>query len=338
MMQASINWLGFDNHWQSDEAFSKMTGESSLKGMNLNMQGKAISLDKMDADYDLTATSIPGFWMGDVSFNLPKVEVKEGSEQLLSFSGGTMVSKTKVVNDLIQGEAELKLGTALVLNQSYGPGELESKIKNLNLDKLAIIQQKANHLSAPGLSPEQQNQQLQALIPNLVSLANDKPEFIIDTLTMKLPEGMVDAEGKFYVKKDDKQTFKDLNDLIPALRAEVELSLPKALVRSLSVNMISQKLRQQQQLEQRRMKEAANTESANAEQNDMVSDKPVSSQPMLSNKEITAMAEKQADMQINSLLKAGLLSEKDGNYFVEIELKENQLFINDKAFKKDVFQ
>lgn len=338
MMQAKLNWLGFDNHWETDSGFSKMKGESTLSGLNVEMQGKSVNLKTLIANYNLFASSSPGVWLGNVSVSLPKVNISENGETLFSFGGGTMTSTTNESNGLLAGNATLKFSKAQVMNESYGPGEFKTHMKNLDLNELAVLQKKANELNAPGLSQTERQKKLQVLLPNLFRLAQKAPQFTINKLSLVLPEGNVDGTGS--VRINAKGTaFKEAIDVAKAVVLNANLSVPKALVRKATVNMISQKLTQKQFNDRQQQKEVLSSEAnSSQEQEGMVSDKPASQQPMLSEQEIQKLAESQADQQIGSLVKAGLLTDKNENYFVHLELKGNNLMVNGKLFKEGVFQ
>lgn len=307
---AQFDWMGMNSTTSMSSGMEQVKGGIVIDGMKFSKEGTNASLGKVSSDYDLHKTP-SGLFLGDASFSLPIFEVTVKDQKIFSLQELVMNSDSDIDKSLFNMHFNLSLKSILANGKSYGPGDFEVALRNLDADVLTKINQQATAMQN-GTDAERQQAML-AMLPELPKLFSKGAEFEISKLSVKLPEGAI--EGNLFVglpKSESTNPF----ELIQKIKGNATLKVPTAVVKQLMHQSVLQQMAKQPEMQQALIQQL---QSAQSQANQTV---PTSDQ----------LAAMQTDKQIAALEQTGLISVQGSDYLIEVSLEQGKFTVNGKPF------
>ncbi|HRD68893.1 MAG TPA: YdgA family protein [Legionella sp.] len=305
-----LEWLGMESTTTMSSGMDKVSGDVTVDGLTVLKDENKITLGKVTSEYDLHQTPA-GLYLGDASFFVPTFDVMAKDQKIFSVTDLSMGTNSDIENNLFNTHFNLDLKSVLANGKTYGPGEFELNIRNLDAEILAKINQQANALQN-GTDAERQ-QAMMAMLPELPKLFSKGAEIEISTFNFKLPEGEV--QGNLFVslpKGDSSNPF----ELIQKIQGKAQLKMPATLVKQIMQHSVMQQMSKQPEMQQALIQQLQSTATP-------------ANQPPPSTEQIAAM---QADKQIATLQQNGVITVIDSDYAIELSLDQGKFTINNKPF------
>ncbi len=305
-----FDWMGMKSTTSMSSGLEKVKGGIVIDGMKFSKDDTKVTLGKVSSDYDLHKSN-SGIFLGAATFELPIFEVTIKDQKMFALSEFVLNSDSDIDNDLFNAHFNLSLKSVLANGKSYGPGDFEVSLRNLDAEVLARINQHATAMQN-GTEAERQQAML-AMLPELPKLFSKGAEFEVSKLTMKLPEG--DVEGNLFVglpKSDNTNPF----ELIQKVKGNATLKVPTAVVKQLMHQSVLQQMEKQPEMQQALVQQLQGAQ-------------PQANQPAPTTEQLATM---QTDKQIAALEQTGLISVKGSDYVVEVALEEGKFTVNGKPF------
>lgn len=306
----TFTWKGMlsDLNMSSDK--DQVDGDIVINGMTFSKEDTLAVLEKVTTEYDLHQTS-SGLYLGDASFSLPSFEVRVKKEIFASIKNLTMSSNSDIEDNLFKTHFNLGLKTVVANKKTYGPGELEVTLRNLDAEVLAKINQQANTMQN-GTEAERQ-QAMMAMLPELPKLFSKGAELEISKLTFKIPEGSIDGNLLLTLPKgDNANPF----ELVQKAQGHAKLKMPVVLLKQLVIQSVLQQMAKQPEMQQALVQQLQSTG-------------PAANQAPLTDAQLASM---QADRQIMAMEQNGLIILSGTDYVIEVNLDQGQFSVNGKPF------
>ncbi|PJD95067.1 MAG: hypothetical protein CK426_07095 [Legionella sp.] len=302
----TVTWEGFKTSMNLSNSKEQMDGQIVINGINFFKDNIKAELDKVTAHYNMHEAK-NGLYLGRVHFELPAFTVMEKTETLLGVKKLTLVSDSDIDDNLFHTQFTLAVDSVLADKKTYGPGEFEIALRNLDADVLAQINQQSNQMQNG--TDEERQQAMIAMLPELPKLFNKGAELEIKKCQFKFPEGLVDGNLLLTIPKNDSA---NPFELMQKVQGHAQLKAPIVLIKQLLQQSILQQLSKQPEMQQALMQQlnTANT-------------------PALTNQQLAVM---QAEKQVNTMLQKGLLVASGTDYVIELSLLQGQLTINGHSF------
>lgn len=308
-----FDWNGMNSTLSISSNKDHIDGDVVIDGMSFTKEESKITLSKVTAEYDLHQT-IAGIYLGDANFNMPSFDVTDKKETVFRVKDFSLGSNSDIENNLFSTHFNLGLKSVEANKKTYGPGELEITLRNLDADTLGKINQQTATMQN-GTEAERQ-QAMMALLPELPKLFSKGAELEISKCTLKIPEGSIDGNLLVSLPKGDSS---NPFELIQKIQGHAKLKAPAALVKQLMQQSVLQQMAKQPELQQVLVQQL---QEGSATAGD-------SSQPPLTQEQIATM---QADKQIATIEQNGLVVASGSDYVIEIGLDQGKFAINGKPF------
>lgn len=303
-------WKGLDSDLNVSSNKDQVDGDLAIDGMVFTKGDTVVTLGKVTTEYDLHQTKA-GLYLGDASFSLPSFDITVKNEPIVSVKDFTMSSTSDIDDKLFNTHFSLGVKSILANKKTYGPGELEMSLKNLDAEVLARINQQTNTMQN-GTEAERQ-QAMMAILPELPTLFSKGAEFEISKLNFKIPEGSINGNLLVSLPKgDNANPF----ELIQKIQGNAKLRVPVALAKQIMQQSVLQQMSKEPELQQALVQQL---QAAN----------PSANQAQLSNDQLAAL---QTDKQIGTMEKNGLIVLSGSDYVIEVTLEQGKFTINGKPF------
>ncbi len=309
-----FDWKGMESSTQMSSNLGKVNGNIVIDGMTITKDDTQVTLDKVSSDFNLHKTHA-GLYLGDASFSLPAFDVMVKGKKMFEISNLDASSDSDIKEKLFSTHVNVALKTVIANGQTYGPGELQIALRNLDADVLADINKQATAMQN-GTDAERQKAMM-ALLPELPKLFSKGAEFEISKLSFKIPEGLI--EGNLLVslpKGDNANPF----ELIQKIQGNAKLKMPKVIVKQLVQQSLLQQMAKQPEMQQALIQQMQNAQQGNPAQ---------ASQPAPSQEQLASM---QADKQISAMEQNGLIVAQDTDFVTEVKLEQGKFTVNGKPF------
>lgn len=306
----TFTWKGLVSDLNMSSSKDQVDGDVVINGMTFTKDDTVATLDKVTTEYDLHQTNA-GLYLGDASFNLPSFDITVKKETVVSVKDLSMSSNSDIDDNLFSTHFNLGLKTVIANKKTYGPGELEISLRNLDAEILAKINQQATTMQN-GTEAERQ-QAMMAMLPELPKLFSKGAEFEISKLNFKIPEGSIDGNLLVTLPKgDNANPF----ELVQKVQGHAKLKVPVALVKQLMQQSVAQQMAKQPDLQQALIQQLQSTN-------------PTLNQAQITNEQLAAM---QADKQISTMEQNGLIVLSGSDYVIEVNLEQGKFLVNGKPF------
>ena len=311
-----FTWKGLVSDLNMSSDKDQVDGDVVIDGMTYTKDDTVATLDKVTTEYDLHQTNA-GLYLGNASFSLPSFDVTVKKETIVSVKDLSMSSDSDIEDNLFSTHFTLGLKTIIANKKTYGPGELEVTLRNLDAEILAKINQQATAMQN-GTEAERQ-QAMMAMLPELPKLFSKGAEFEISKLNFKIPEGSID--GNLLVSLptgDNANPF----ELIQKVQGHAKFKAPVALVKQLMQQSVLQQMAKQPDMQQALVQQLQATN-------------PSLNQAQISNEQLAAM---QADKQVSAMEQNGLIVLAGVDYVIEVNLEQGKFMINGKPFDPNMLK
>ncbi|KTD75681.1 YdgA family protein [Legionella waltersii] len=305
----NFNWLGMESSTSMSSKLSKIEGELVFDGMNYSKEDTKVTLGKVTSEYNLHKTT-SGLYLGEANLSLPSFDVAVKDKKMFELSDLSVNSSSDIDDSLFNTHFSASLKSVLANGQTFGPGELEISVRNLDADVLAKINQQAN--SMQNGSDAERQQALMQLLPEIPKLFTKGAEFEISKLNFKLPQGTIDGNLLITLPKGDST---NPFELIQKTQGNAKLKVPVAVVKQLLQQTVMQQMANQPDMQKALVAQLQGTDQAN-------------STPPTPEK----LASMQVDKQIAEFQQAGFIQVDGDDYTVEVSLEQGKLTVNGKPF------
>lgn len=311
-----MHWMGMESTTLITSNVDKVVGDFVINGVEFSKDTAKMVLKKVSSDYDLHATKA-GLMLGDATFNLSSLMVTDKENKILDLDNLALRSDSDVKADLFHMNFIMSLKSLFANGQTYGPGDLKLSLRNLDAEivgKLnALVQEMQN-------KPEAERQQaVISMMPMLPKLLSKGPQLELSTLTLKLPQGMLNGNLLLSLPKmESNNPF----ELIQKVEGKAKLQLPMVVVKQ----MMQQSVRQQlanQPIKEEIIKQLQTGQAKAA------------NQPEPSLEELAAM---RTDKQIEAMTNAGLIKAEGSDFVIEVTLQHGQFTVNGKPYDPSMMQ
>ncbi|CEG55903.1 YdgA family protein [Legionella fallonii] len=308
-----FDWKGMESSTQMSSNLGKINGNIVIDGMTIAKDDTKVILDKVTSDFNLHKTHT-GLYLGDAKFSLPEFDVMVKDKKMFEISNLDVGSDSDIKEKLFSTHFNVAIKTVITNGQTYGPGEIQIALRNLDADVLADINAQATAMQN-GSDAERQKAMM-ALLPELPKLFSKGAEFEISKLSVKIPEGLI--EGNLLValpKGDNANPF----ELIQKIQGNAKLKMPKVIVKQLVQQSLVQQLAKQPDMQQALVQQMQAQQGSPAQAN----------QPAPSQEQLAGM---QADKQISAMEQNGLIMAQGADYVTEVKLEQGKFTVNGKPF------
>lgn len=310
----TFTWKGMKSDVNISSNKDQLDGQFVIDGLTFSKDNITGILEKVTTEYDLHQTKA-GLYLGDASFNLPSFTVAENKEPVLSVKDLSLNSNSDIDDNLFNTHFNLGVKSVFANKKTYGPGEFEISLRNLDADILAKINQQATAMQN-GTEAERQ-QALMALLPELPKLFSKGAELEISKCSFKIPEGSIDGNLLVSLPKgDNANPF----ELMQKIQGHAKLKAPVALLKQLMQHTVMQQMANQPEMQKALVQQL---QAANG----------TSSQEQLTNEQLALL---QADKQINAMEQNGVIVKAGSDYVIEVNLDQGQFTVNGKPFNQSM--
>jgi uncharacterized protein YdgA (DUF945 family) len=306
----TFTWKGMESNFNMSSNKDQIDGDVIIDGLMFSKDDTTATLDKVTTEYDLHQTPA-GLYLGDASFTLPSFDVVEKKETIVSIKDLSINSNSDIDDGLFSTHFSIGLQSVLANKKTYGPGELEISLRNLDAEILAKINQQVTAMQN-GSEAERQQAML-ALFPELPKLFSKGAEFEISKLNFKIPEGAIDGNLLVSLPKGDSP---NPFELMQKVQGRAKLKAPVALVKQLIQQSVLQQMAKQPDMQQALVQQL---QATNTDPN----------QPKLTNEQLAVM---QADKQTAGMVQNGLVVLSGSEYVIEVTLEQGKFTVNGKPF------
>lgn len=309
-----FDWKGMESSTQMSANMGKVNGNIVIDGMTITKDDTNVNLAKVTSDFNLHKTH-SGLYLGDASFSLPAFDVTVKGKKMFEISSLDASSDSDIKEKLFNTHFNVALKTIIANGQTYGPGEIQIALRNLDADVLADINKQASAMQN-GTDAERQAAMM-ALLPELPKLFSKGAEFEISKLSIKIPEGLI--EGNLLVslpKGDNANPF----ELIQKIQGNAKLRMPKVIVKQLVQQSLLQQMAKQPDMQQALIQQMQNAQQGGPAQ---------ANQPAPSQEQLAAM---QTDKQLSAMEQNGLIVAQGSDFVTEVKLEQGKFTVNGKPF------
>ncbi|RUR16648.1 DUF945 domain-containing protein [Legionella sp. km535] len=306
----NFDWMGMESTTAMSSNLNKIDGDIVVSGMKISKDDTKVTLGKVTSEFDLHQTPA-GLYLGEASFSLPAFDVVVKDQKMFEINELSLSSSSDIEDSLFSTHFNAEIKSLFANGKSYGPGQLEVSLRNLDADVLARINQQATAMQN-GTDAERQ-QAMMAMLPELPKLFTKGAEFEISTLSLKLPEGTVDGSLLVTLPKGEST---NPFELIQKVQGNAKLRVPTAVVKMLMQQSIMQQMANQPEMQQALIQQ-------------LQSNNPQTNSAAPTPEQLAAM---QTEKQISSLEQSGLITLDGSDYVVEVSLEQGKVTVNGKPF------
>jgi uncharacterized protein YdgA (DUF945 family) len=318
-----MDWYGMDGKISLSSNLRNIDGSMIINGLNFVKDKSKAILGKVTSSYKMQQTDF-GLYSGQLSFALPSFVASENGQNVLEMVLLDIQANTDVDAGLFHSFFKTSLDKLITKGQSYGPVVFEMALKNIDAEILGKMNQQVNEIQQGSNSNRQKA--LFALLPELPKLFSKGPQFEISKLRVVVPEGVVEGDMVISLPKGE-----GINpfQLVQKIQGQGKLSVPAALVKSLAMASIKQKLLSQPTLQQAMVQQLQSNDPTQGEADQS---KPTTAE------DLAQQANAQTEQKLSDMVQSGLIVAHGTNYLVEFSLLQGQLSVNGRPFDASMIQ
>ncbi len=331
---AQFDWKGMKTSTTVSSTMDKVTGNFNIDGLRFTKEQVDTTIASITSEYNLHRT-LNGLYLGDASLAFPTFVVMNNSEKVLELGQFNLQTDSDIEDGLFSTRFKSSIEKVIAHGQSYGPGNIEVAIRNLDAEVLAKLNTQATQIQQ-GTALERQKAML-AVLPELPKLFSKGAEFEISEMNFVLPQGTVEGQLMISLPKEDSgNPFQ----LLQKIQGKGKLKIPAIVVRELMTESIKQKmLAPKPEVAPNSASEATPLSNTTTTSNPalQISTQPqpspdTSVQAATNSSDITQQATVLANNQLTAMINTGVLVQQGSDYVVEVNLNQGQLTVNGKPF------
>ncbi|MBA2650629.1 MAG: YdgA family protein [Legionella sp.] len=308
-----VDWSGMNSTTSIASGVNKFNGSIDLKSVTFKQDDAIMALDTANSEFDLRKHAT-GLYLGNIKFYLPSFSLSEHDKKTFNIKELKANTDSDIEDNRFSSHVGLSFDSVLANDKTYGPGNMEISLRNINAEVLGRLNAMAKQMQN---NPANQKNMLFTMIPEVPKLFNEGAELEVSDFEFKLPQGPV--KGNLFIsiaKADITNPF----ELLQKIKGHATLKLPKEIVKVVMHRSVLQQLAKQPDL--------AQTLTQQLQSNGTTTIQPVLTQEQL--------ASLQTDKQIASLEKAGLVVSKGSDYEIDVNLEQGKFTVNGKPFDPSV--
>lgn len=292
-----FDWMGMNSTMNVSSDMDKISGDVIIDGMTFSKDQVTGTMSEVSTDYDLHRTE-SGLYLGDASMSFPSLIIQNNNQKMFELDDFDLHSNSDIENGLFNSHFQTSLDKIVANGKTYGPGNLEMAVRNLDAAVLAHINEEMKRVQQ-GSDLEKQ-QAMIALMPEIPKLFSRGAEFEISEMTFTVPEGTIEGNMMISLPQgDNNNPF----ELMKKVQGNGRLKVPAAVLKQVLSQSNQQRLMSSPQ-----------------------------SQPANSSMDVAGQSSSQADQQINAMVQSGMLVQQGTDYIIEMSLNQGQLMVNGKPF------
>jgi uncharacterized protein YdgA (DUF945 family) len=245
----TLEWRGLQGDIHFDPEWKKIKANLQAPGLRLFQTQNSqdlLTLTKLNIRTDVQE-GVAGFYLGEGSVSLERAGFGHPAFpavlQGLSFS-----SQTRAAGDNLNVTIKYKVNAIEVANEAHGPGEFTLELRNLDAVTLRKLEGEFDALSRQNLPKEQANLILTGkLLEYAALLAKKAPELEITKLNFTSGGSELSGRAKLVVDGSQSNIAENPMLLLTAVRGDLELSLPGAMLKPLLAPLIRADIEAQRQ-------------------------------------------------------------------------------------------
>ncbi|WP_019215290.1 YdgA family protein [Legionella tunisiensis] len=314
---AEFDWLGMSTSTSVSSDMGEVDGSIAIDGLHFTKDQINTTMSTITSEYNLHKTPT-GLFLGDASLSFPSLVVMNKDTKLLELGQFDMRSNSDIEEGLFSSQFKTSLEKIVANGKTYGPGNLEVAIRNLDADVLAKLNNQLNQLQQG--TDTQRQQAVLAMLPELPRLFSKGAEFEISEMNFVMPQGTLEGNLLVSLPKGD---FGNPFELMQKIQGNGKLKIPSAVVQQLMTESIKQKMMSPQ---------------ANPSQQGVVdkvqpqASTDTTTQAATSSVDVNEQATTLATKQLATLVQNGVLTVQGSDYVIEVSLNQGQLSVNGKPF------
>lgn len=327
---AQFDWLGMTTSTDISSSMDKVDGTISIDGLRVNKDQIKTTMSSITSEYNLHKSPL-GFYLGDASLAFPSLVVMSSDKKIFELGQFNLHSDTNIEDGLFSSHFKSSIEKVIANDKTYGPGNIELAIRNLDADVLARINAEINQMQQ---GPEADRQRaMLAMLPELPKLFAKGAELEIAEMNFVVPEGTI--EGNLIVSLPKGDTGNPFQ-LVQKIHGNGKIKIPAAILKEVMTESNKQKLAApqdpqsiQQSIVQQMQQQAANpADSGKAAV--ATTTTPAVVDP--NSPEVVQQALVTTDKQLAAMVQSGLLTQNGSDYVLEVKLDQGQFMVNGKAF------
>ncbi|ASQ44915.1 YdgA family protein [Legionella clemsonensis] len=323
---ATFEWMGMSTSTNVSSDLDRVGGNITIEGLTFRKDQVNTKMSAVTSEYNLHRTD-RGLFLGDASLSFPSFIVMDSDKKLFELGQFDIHSDSGIEDGLFSSHVKTSVEKIVANGKTYGPGNLEVAIRNLDADALAKLNQQAQQVQQ-GTETERQRAML-AMLPELPKLFSKGAEFEITEMNFVMPQGTV--EGNLMVSLP-KGEMGNPFELIQKIQGNGKLKMPTIVVKELVTESIKQKMMAPQQNNQQ------NDQQNVAQQIQPQSNPDATAQAAANSTDVSQQAVALADKQLATLVQNGVLAQQGTDYVIEVSLNQGQLMINGKPYRPEMMK
>lgn len=232
-----IKWGGFTGTMEySGDLSSRFKFHGQVPSLFAQLKPKGVfSLNNLVFERDNTRGNA-GLMLGTDTITLDQLDINWLDQipmhlVLNKIAYGTKLSET---GEYIQGEGKFDVASFLLDQKSYGPVKFVGQAKHLHAPTLAKLSQEVTRLQKEGIATGIINEDLiwQVFQQNGLPLLEHDPEFLIQELSVKTPDGDIHVDANLALRGFKEPDIKQPLVLLSKIDAQANISIPREILES----------------------------------------------------------------------------------------------------------
>lgn len=323
---ATFEWMGMSTTTSVSSDLDKVGGNITVDGLTFKKDKIDTKMSTITSEYNLHKTD-KGLFLGDASLSFPSFVVMDSDKKLFELGQFDIHSDSDIEDGLFSSHFKTSVEKIVANSQTYGPGNLEVAVRNLDADALARINEQAQQVQQ-GTDAERQRAML-AMLPELPKLFSKGAEFEVTEMNFVMPQGTV--EGNLLVSLP-KGEMGNPFELMQKIQGNGKLKMPAAVVKQLMTESIKQKMMSPQ------AQTDGQTAAATTQPTQQQSNPDTTAQAAANSSDVSQQAVTLADKQLATLVQNGVLTQQGTDYVIEVSLNQGQFTINGKPYNPEMMK
>jgi uncharacterized protein YdgA (DUF945 family) len=311
MAGVSVDWKGLTSRWDFSGR-DTLSGTFDYQGVEANGGPASLKIDPIRMTVDAKRYKPDSFWLGKTALLADGIAFTLSPEKSFELSGFTLESESNINGKTFGGPVDMKLTSLTVNRFTSGPAEMRLSLAKIDLDSYDAFYKAMKELNRT--SPMEMMAGYRAAVTHLAQTGG---ELTLDKFSLRVPEGVVTAQGKLTLPPNPavNDLSKEGRVLLKSAVLEFTGSTPVALVKKAIESELTTSITKAQQAALLKRQQES---------------QPSDSNPPLTSAQIAAQAKTQAEQQLADWVSKNYLVQKGDAYTVHASLKEGQLIVNDK--------
>lgn len=307
--QGYLNWMGASAAVNMSSDKSDINGKVLVDGFVLSRaDARTLTFDKIASDFHMRRAE-NGLYLGNANFSVGSLDFIDKEKKIFEVKDFRFNSDNAIEDKLFHVDFKASLESMMLNEETYGPGNVEFSLRNLDAEVLADINEQLKTMQQGADTTHQKD--MLSLLPKLPKLFNKGAEFVISRCTFKVPTGEIDGKLRIALPKGDSS---NPFELIQKIEGQAKLKMPKALVKQLVLEFVAQR----------------------PEGQPLIAAKPAPSTTTPPTPTATTTpqqsAEIRADKEIEAMEQKALLVGEGTDYVTELKWEQGKLTVNGKPY------